>query len=52
MASESMTKRGHFDNNNIQERMHERSNYFERFRSEMVAQNQRLLVRKTYLPIF
>ena len=49
IASESMTERGHFDSNNIQERMHELSNYFERFRSEMAAQKQRLLDQKAVI---
>ena len=37
------------DSNNIQERMHELSNYFERFRSEMAAQKQRLLDQKAVI---
>ena len=45
IASESMTERG----NNIQERMHELSSYFERFRSEMAAQKQRLLDQKAVI---
>merc|ERR1719184_102625 len=49
IASESMTERGHFDSSNIQERMHELSNYFERFRSEMGAQKQRLLDQKAVI---
>ena len=44
-----MTERGHFDSSNIQERMHELSNYFERFRSEMAAQKQRLLDQKAVI---
>ena len=49
ITSQCMTERGHFDSNNIQESMHQLSNYFEGFRSEMAAQKQRLLDQKAVI---
>ena len=42
-ATKSMTERGHFNSNNIEQRMQELRKNFQRFRSEMAAKKQHLL---------
>jgi len=52
ISSERMVERGHFDSNNLQEKMHELSSTFERFRTELGEQKQRLLDQKAVIEFF